>query len=784
MEPLTRQKFSELLSQRVMFLDGAYGTELFKRGYIKTREPIELLNIANAEAVLSLQADYVRAGVDFLLTNTFSANRHKLMKLGYDEYFSEINQSAVKIAKEATKVASKQVFVLGDISSVGEMIEPLGELKSKYVYNIFKEQVEVLVDVGVDGIIIETMSDIKEAKLAYLAARDVAPEIPVLVSMTFEENGVTVTGTSLEVYVALFNDLDVDAIGINCTLTPEKMVPLVKKLVALSKKPVFVEPNAGKPTLSADGKLTYKTTPEEFTIYIEDYVELGANIVGGCCGTGPEHIKYMVQHIGLKRPKARKVEELNVVTSRVHMFNVAPFLVVGERINASARKKLHNEIREFNFENVLKLAKSQEQEGAQVIDVNFGIESVLSEEHFSKAIVELDKIVSIPISFDIQYNEFLESALMEYPGRPLINSSKATKEELDKKIRLLKRYGGLLIVLAMGKEIPKTAEERYTLGKMAVEYLESQGIDRSRIFVDPLVLPIGANQDYNVTLETIKKLSSDGIKTMIGLSNFSFGMPNRDELNASFLALAMHSGLSGAILNTSEDATMKILRGMIRILGKESARISEEVKSSELVHLLLRGNLNDAERYVLSFLDTLTPIEIIQAILAKAMEEIGNLYAENKIYLPHLILAAETSKPIFNKLLSMVTEKDSVKLGRILLATVEGDIHDIGKKIVATVLESAGFEVIDIGKDVPATVILEKVKELKPDIVGLSAMMTTTVIQVGQVVKTLRDNGIEIPVIAGGASMNEELAKRFGSYYAKDAQEAVKLCKQILSNNR
>ncbi|MGC9771562.1 homocysteine S-methyltransferase family protein [Fervidobacterium islandicum] len=781
MSNLTRQQFSELLSQRVLFLDGAYGTELFKRGYIKNREPIELLNITNPDAVLSLQTDYVNAGVDFLLTNTFSANRHKLMKLGYDQYFGEINRAAVKIAKEAAKTSDKPVYVLGDISSVGEMIEPLGELKSKYVYNIFEEQVEALVEAGVDGIIIETMSDIKEAKLAYLAAREVAPNLPILVSMTFEENSVAVTGTSLELYVALFNDLDVDAIGINCTLTPDKMVPLVRKLAGLSKKPIFAEPNAGKPVLSSDGRLTYKTTPEEFTVYVEDYVELGANIVGGCCGTGPEHIKYMVQHIGLKKPKTRKINQLDVITSRVHMFNVEPFLIVGERINASAKKKLHNEIREFNFEHVLKLAKSQEQEGAHAIDLNFGIESVLLEEHFSKVIVELDRIVSIPISFDIQHNEFLESALIEYPGRPLINSSKALPEELDKKVKLLKKYGGLLVVLAMGKEIPKTAEERYELGRRAIEYLEIQGIDRSRIFVDPLVLPIGANQDYSVTLDTIRMLSNDGIRTILGLSNFSFGMPNRDELNASFLALAMHSGLSAAILNTSEELTMRILRGMKRILGKEASKFGEEIKSSELVSLLLRGNINEAEKYVLSFLDTLTPLEIIQTVLAKSMEEIGNLYADNKIYLPHLILAAETSKPIFSKLLSMVAEKDSAILGRILLATVEGDIHDIGKKIVGTVLESAGFQVIDIGKDVPAEVILQKVKELNPDIVGLSAMMTTTVSQVGQVVKTLRENGVSTPIIAGGASMNEELAQRFGSYYAKDAQEAVKLCKRILN---
>ena len=780
---LTRGKFANLLSERVMFLDGAYGTELFKRGYIKGREPIELLNVKKPDVVLELQRDYVNAGVDFLLTNTFSANRHKLMKLGYEEYFEEVNRSAVRIAKKATVESPKQVYILGDVSSVGDMVEPLGELKSKYVYNIFREQITLLVESGVDGIIIETMSDLKELKLAYLAARDVSKEIPLIVSMTFEENGVAVTGTNLEIYVSLFNDLDVDAIGINCTLTPEKMLNLVKKLSIFSSKPIVVEPNAGKPILSDDGKLTYRTKPEEFAVYIEDYVELGANIVGGCCGTGPEHIEYMVKHIGVKKPKQRKIEELDVLSSRVHMVGIKPFFVVGERINASAKKKLHGQIKEGRYESVIKLAKEQEQEGAQVLDINFGIESVLTDEHFKNAVVELDRNVSIPLSLDIQFNEFLETALFEYPGRSLINSSKAIKDELDKKIHLLKRYGGLLVVLAMGKEIPKTAKERFELAKEAVEYLEHSGINRSRVFVDPIVLPVGANQDYNVTLETISMLSKEGIRTIIGLSNFSFGMPNREELNASLLSLAMHFGLSAAILNTSEQTTMSILRGMKRILKKESIGISEEASGNELVRLLLSGNSTGALSYVLSFLDTLTPVEIIQSVLSRAMEEIGNLYSETKIYLPHLILASETAKPIFSKLLSMVSDKESTKLGRIILATVEGDIHDIGKKIVGTILESAGFEVIDIGKDVPADVILEKTKELNPDIVGLSAMMTTTIMQVGYVVKTLRENDINVPVISGGASMNEELAKRFGTYYAKDAQEAVKLCKWLLNKN-
>jgi len=452
--------------------------------------------------------------------------------------------------------------------------------------------------------------------------------------------------------------------------------------------------------------------------------------------------------------------------------------------------------------------------------------------------IELDRIVSIPLSLDIQSEEFLETTLFEYPGRPLINSSKATKEELDKKIALLKRFGGVLVILAMGNEIPKSAQERYKIGKWAVEYAISQGIEKDRIFVDPLVLPFGANEDYNVTLETIRLLSTDKIRTSIGLSNFSFGMPNRESLNASLLALAMEReslnasllalamerGLCGAILNTAEQTTMNILNGMKKMLKKEVIDTPVQGVENELVKFLIQGDEISADKYITSLssgASRMSPLEIVQDVLTKAMEEIGKLYANNKIFLPHLILAAETVKPLFAKLSAMIPEGEtvkplftklsamipegqSIKLGKVLLATVEGDIHDIGKKIVGTVLESAGFEVIDLGKDIPAQVILQKTVELKPDIVGLSAMMTTTVVKVGEVVKALKSAGIELPIIAGGASMNEELApagielpiiaggasmneelaRRFGCIYGKDAQQAVEICNELMRKTK
>lgn len=781
---VTRAEFARLLKERVLFLDGAYGTEFFKRKVVESREPIELLNLKNPEAVLRLQTEYVLAGVDLLLTNTFSANRHKLSMFRVEKYLEEINRRAVEIAKEAARSSWKRVLILGDVSSLGNFPKPMGDVDSRYVFDVFREQAEVLLDAGVDGFIVETMSDLKELKIAYLAIRSVAPDVPLLVSMTFEENGVSVTGTSVEIYLSLFNDLDVDAVGVNCTLTPEKMTMIVRKLAKFSKKPIFAEPNAGKPTLTPDGSLVYRTTPEEFSVYLEDFVEIGANIVGGCCGTGPEHIEFMTHQLNGRRPKKREVEELDVLSNRTYMVNVSPFLIVGERINASARRKLFDSIRSGDISPILKLAKEQETEGANVLDVNLGLEAALDASVFRETVIELDRVVSLPLSLDILNDEMLEAALLEYVGRPLINSAKANIASLTRRLELVKLYGGLLVVLAMDREIPDSPEERYRLGRWAVEFAEAQGVSRNRIFVDPLVLPLGANQDFRVTLKTIELLANDGIRTIAGLSNFSFGMPDRESLNASMLALAMERGLSAVIMNTRETTTLNVLRGMLKVLNKEGQGIRVEHVENDFVNVLLKGDGTGAELFCLSLLETLGPLGVIQKVITTAMEEIGELYASNRIFLPHLILAAETVKPILNKLLQYVGTSIGAKRGRVMLATVEGDIHDIGKRIVATVLESHGFEVVDIGKDVPADVILEKAKQLKPDIVGLSAMMTTTVPQVGEVVRTFRLAGLTIPIVAGGASMNSELAERYGCLYAKDAQAAAKICRELVGDGR
>jgi 5-methyltetrahydrofolate--homocysteine methyltransferase len=763
-----------MLNERIYFLDGAYGTEFFKKGF---KGVIETLNITDKEMVFDLQKAYVDAGVDFLLTNTFSANRLKLKSLKVSYNIKDINYNAVKIAKQAA--GQKNVYVLGDISSTGFLINPLGEVSFDEAYDVFKEQGEILLNAGVDGFIIETMSDLKELKAAILALRDLSQDIPIIAQMTFEENSKAVTGTSVEIFATLLNDLDVDVIGINCTLEPEKLLSVFRKLAKYSKKPISVEPNAGKPKLQRDGSIVYKTSPEKFAIYMEDFVEEGANIVGGCCGTSPEHIRLMVEFLKNRKPKIRKIIAEEFVSSRTKLQKISPFLIIGERINAAGKKKFQEKIKNKDFSKIVELSSMQEQEGAHVLDVNLGIEKLLDKSHFSLVVNTLDKIGSLPLSLDIQEFEFMEEALKEYVGRPIINSSTAKKEKLDNAIYLLKRYGGMLVLLTMKDKIPETAKERFEIAKEAVEYLEKNGIERNRILVDPLVLPVGAKKDPKVTVETIELLSKEGLMTSIGLSNLSFGMPNREALNSSFLTLCIDKGLSAAILNTSEKCTMNAIFGTLVLKGKELAK-QEILKEDPLVEMILKKKDKELKQEIERLLEEYSPLQISQNILSKAMEHIGELYSKGVIYLPHLILAAETVTPVFEYLNSLLEKNDKQKIGTIIVATVEGDVHDIGKKIVATLFKSSGFNVIDLGKDVPASKILEEVKKHKPDILGLSAMMTTTIGRIKEVKDLLEKEGVKIPIIAGGASLNKEIAENFGVYYAKNASEGLKLSKKIL----
>ncbi len=775
---MKRKQFLDRLEKEILVLDGGYGTEFFKMGFGNI--PGEILNLKHPEVVLKVQKLYVENGADILIANTFNANPIKLESMGFLEHFSAINIEAVKIARKAS---SKNTLVFGDISSTGKFIYPLGDLDFEEAVECFSAQAQKLVEAEVDGFIIETMSDMKELKAAVLGIRKASSDLPLIAQMTFDEKGLSITGTNIKIFATLFNDLDVDVVGMNCSLGPKGMLKNFETLSQFCNKKISVEPNAGKPNL-INGKLQYNTTPEDFANYIEDFVKLGVNIFGGCCGTTPSYIKIINRFTKKFLPKKRILSKKQFLTSRTEIVAVEPFLKIGERINPASRPKFQEQIQQMNFSKVLTESTAQNREGADIIDVNLGIEKTLKDEHFRKAITMLDKQSSIPLSMDIQTNKYLLSAMREYCGRALINSAKVTELSLKRKIKILQENGGMLILLAMNKKIPKTPEDRVKLILEGVAELEKNGIMRERIFADALVLSLGAKENPETTRMTIQLLTENGIKSTLGLSNLSFGMPNRSFINGAFLAQSHIVGLSSAIMNTADSFVMNSLRGALILNGKDVSEKKIDLSDSKFTNFVLNGDGVDLKKEIDFLLKKNSPLHISQKILGDMMEEVGNLYSEGKIYLPHLMLASETAQPIFDYLNSISTEKPVYK-GKILLATVEGDIHDIGKKIIGTVLKSSGFEIFDIGTDIDADAIIEKIKELSPDIVGLSAMMTTTIGKIEEVKKLIKTNKIETILIAGGASMNKQLAQEFGcDGYAEKASGVVKLCEKLLSEQQ
>lgn len=770
---MKREKFNDLIKERVLFLDGAYGTEFFKRGY--KEDLVELLNIKNPEAVRDLQNEYINAGVDILLTNTFSANRLKLKALGYEKEIERINVKAVEIAKS---VARQSSLIFGDIGPCGTYIEPFGEISFEDCYNLFYQQAKVLIEANVDGIILETFSDIKELKAAILAIRDIDDDIPLIAQMTFLKNGISITGTSIEIFTTLLNDLDVDVVGINCSLSCGDIIPVFKKMTSISKKPISIEPNASNPGYEK-GKLIYNVTEEELANFAKTYAELGANIIGGCCGFGPNHIKKMIEFVGTIKPVKRKVEDRQYISSRTIIKSVYPFLIVGEKINASANKKIQNLFLDKDFDKILPLVLKQQEEKAGCLDINFGKEDQITDEIVKDFIQFLDKNNSLPLSLDIMNTELLSIAMKEYPARCVVNSSIAKRKELEKHLKLIKKFGGMLVILIMKKDITEDYKKRIRIIEDAIKIVEENKVDKERIFFDPLIFPINSGKDYRLSLKQIEYLNRKKLKSIVGLSNLSYGIKEKENINSTYLALALEKGLNAAICDTSSMMSMKIIEGYL-LLNNLYNKKDEIEFNDPLLESIISGDKDHLLYFINEKLKEEKPIDIIEKYLSKKMEEIGKLYSEGKIFLPHLLIASETSQIAFDLLNSQIKEKESYTKGKVLLATVEKDIHDIGKKIIATILKCYGFEVFDIGKNVSKEKIYKSVLKFKPDIIGLSAMMTSTIEQIKIVSNYLKSKKIYTPIIAGGTSMNESIAKEYKVLYAKDAIEAIKLCNEIV----
>jgi len=762
----------EALKNRVLILDGAYGTEFMKRGYTDDT-PGDILNLEAPEMVFALQREYVKAGADIILTNTFNANVIKMKRFSLGEDTVEgIIREGVRIAREAAK---GEAYILGDIGPTGEFLPPVGKASYGELYEAFLHQARIMVDSGVDGIILETFSDILELKMAVRAVRDVSEDIFLIAHLTFDESGRTLTGSDPLVFATVMQDLKVDALGINCQLVPQKMLPIFEELARNTDKMLVVEPEAGRKGL--------EISPEEFAQSAEDFWEAGANIIGACCGSTPDHIRFLKERLGDRAPVERASFSPQALAGAMDVAFLSPFLVVGENMNPAGRKKLRKAIEEKDIDYVLDVLRKQMDAGVKVVDVNFGVEQLVDPDFAKTVVLKASYELGAVLSLDVQSPGMLEELMKVYPGRPLVNSSTVAREELEAKAGIVKRYGGMLVLLAMEKDVEEEPFRRLEKAKKGMKILESIGLDKDRVFIDPLVLSKGAGKDPMDTLETIRLLKAEGYKTIAGISNVSFGLPHRKEHNACFLTMAIAYGLDAAIVNPLSDKTREALKFSLFLLKDMpfEERSDEEI-GDELVEAMIRGEEQRVVDHVGKMLEEIPPLELIDRVLKPAMEKVGKLYEEKKIYLPHLLLAAQTAKRAFDVPLKYLEQSEDA--GRtFIICTVKGDIHDIGKGIVAAVVKASGFRVKDLGVDVPSERIVEEVEREKPLALGLSAMMTTTVGRILEVAEMLRSKNIHLPILVGGASVDERIAKQANAYYCRNATEAVKTLEKLLNLN-
>jgi 5-methyltetrahydrofolate--homocysteine methyltransferase len=797
--------FYDTLKNGVIILDGATGTELQKYGMEAGYCP-ELLNIENKEMIQKVYKSYIDAGSMIIEANTFGGNRYKLEEFGLESKIVEINSLAIEQAKE---MAGDRAKVFASISSTGKVIEPMGKATFEEIYDVYAEQAEILEKAGADGIIIETMIDIKEMKAAAIACKSVT-SLPIIASMTFQADGRAVTGTDPRSAAIILDGIDVDAIGINCSLGPEKLLEFAIEMKEVTNKPIFVQPNAGLPKLVGD-KTVFDLSPEYMADYYEKFYEAGVNILGGCCGTTPLHINALADRLKGRKPNLIKAN----LTGKTYFSSGKSWTAVGkgemvkmlgERINPNALKAIKEDVKGYGTAAIRKEAIAQSESGATMLDVNVGLGTIDEAVMMKKAVMAVENVVTLPLSIDTTDITALEEGLKVCSGKPLVNSVTGKEESLKAVLPLVKKYGAAVLGLTIDEEgIPALAEDRLRVARKIVETAMSYGIKREDILIDTLVLTASAEQER--VMDTVKAIGMVkrelGVNTTIGLSNVSFGLPERKNINGAFLAMCIAEGLDMPIINPNSKEMRDILMASCVITGRDKnsekyiaytaansgMEKAVEPKSNEVISAdkklytaVLRGGKDEA----LTLTEVLIaegkekPIDIINKILIPAITEVGELYDKGKYFLPQLIMSAETMKGSVERLkLEMKGEKREV-LGKIVFATVKNDIHDIGKNIVNVLLENNGFDVIDLGKDVSSEKIINAIKSENPDIVGLSALMTTTMIEMRKTIEAIREEQLDVKIMVGGAVVTSDFAESMGVNYSTDAVDAVRVAKIIV----
>ena len=806
---MTKQEFKDYIEGRLVFLDGATGSNLLVRGMPGGVCP-EAWIAEHDQVLTDLQREYVEAGTNILYAPTFTANRIKLAEYGLADRIRELNLSLVDASRQA---ADGRALVAGDLTMTGEQLAPIGRMDFEELVDVYKEQIGYLQEAGVDLLVVETMMSLQECRAALIAAKECVPVLPVMVTMTFEGDGRSLYGTDAVTAAVVLESLGADAVGANCSTGPEQMANIIREMASVTRIPVIAKPNAGLPSLNEAGMTVYDMQPEAFAAGMEAVWEAGCGILGGCCGTTPEHIRALHETFS-GRPLAaaeRRPEGRRYLSSerRTVSFGLSdPFLVIGERINPTGKKKLQGQLREGNFDLVLQFAQEQEEAGASVLDVNMGMSGIDEKEWMLRAIEEISGITQLPLSLDSSHVDVLEQALRRYPGRALINSVSMETEKMERLLPLVKKYGAMFILLPLSDAgLPASFEEKREIIEKIRKRADACALCKEDIVVDGLVTTVGANPAAATeTLETIRYCRKNGLATVVGLSNISFGLPERIHVNAAFLTLAIGAGLTMAIANPSQELLMAGAFAADLLLQKEGSSLryieyagrlgagerqpqetgkAEKDKSccEEIHEAVMKGNRGGIEAMTAGALEQgVAAGRILNDYLLPAIDEVGSLFDKGKYFLPQLISSAEAMKLSINVLEPFLKEEKGRKeLPAVVLATVKGDIHDIGKNLVALMLKNHGFSVIDLGKDVPRERIVQAARENDAALIGLSALMTTTMQEMRQVICLVHEEGLSAKVIIGGAVITEEYAKEIqADGYAKDAADTVRVAKKLL----
>ena len=793
--------FKEYLKNNIVYLDGGMGTLLQAQGLMPGEYP-ERWNITHPDVITKIHKDYYDAGSNVVSTNTFGAN---ILKFSADE-LEEIIASAVKNATIAQNESANpaEKFIALDIGPSGKLLSPLGDLDFEDAVSVFAETVKLGVKYGVDLVIIETMNDSYETKAALLAVKENC-DLPVIVSNAYGEDKKLMTGATPAAMVALLEGMGADAIGANCSLGPDKLRDVIEELLQYSSVPVVLKPNAGLPK-SVDGKTVFDILPTDFANEVTDMIKSGVRVVGGCCGTTPEYIKALYSASSELEPVEILPKKDTLVSSYTHAveFGTSPVLI-GERINPTGKKRFREALINNDIDYILTEGVNQQECGVHVLDVNVGLPDVDEPKMLKTAVCELQAVTALPLQIDTANITAMESALRRYNGKAMINSVNGKQESMDAVFPLVKKYGGVVVALTLDESgIPKTAEGRIEIAKKILKEAKKYKIDKKDIIFDTLAMTISADTTSAIaTLDALKTIKNEmGCHTSLGVSNVSFGLPVRDAINGVFFALALESGLSAAIMNPYSPDMLKTYYSYRALKNLDencteyveaSEKFSQTIaptqpvtksateQKSELQSAVIKGFKEKAAQITSELIKSSDPLDVVKDELIPALNTVGKGFEEKTVFLPQLLMSAEAAKAAFEKIKEALPKSKKEKSGTIIIATVKGDIHDIGKNIVKLLLENYGFDVVDLGKDVLPELIVEKAKELNAPVVGLSALMTTTVPAMEATIKLLNKELPQCKTIVGGAVLTQEYADKIGAdKYAHDAMETVRYAQEIL----